>query len=98
MPRPFTPKVVTGNALLEGDVVYLAADGSWTRDLAQAELLTDEADAQVRLIEAQARAGEVVGVYLADMAEGPDGPEPTHFREAFRRAGPSGYVFAKSTS
>jgi hypothetical protein len=98
MPRPFTPKVVTGNALLEGDVVYLAADGRWTRDLAQAELLTDEADAQIRLIEAQARTGEVVGVYLADMREGPDGPEPTHFREAFRRAGPSRYVFTKSTN
>ena len=26
MPKAFTPKVVTANALLEGDVIYLAAD------------------------------------------------------------------------
>jgi len=98
MPRKFTPKVITGNALLEGDVVYLAADDSWTRDLAQAELITDEADAQVRLIDAQARAGEVVGVYLADMDEGEAGPEPTHFREEFRRTGPSNYFLGKQAS
>ena len=36
MPRDFTPKVVTANALLEGDVVYLDDNGNWTRDLARA--------------------------------------------------------------
>ena len=95
MPRPFTPKVVTGNALLEGDVIYLAADDSWTRDLARAEVLTDEAHAELRLIEAQARAAEIVGAYLADIAPGADGPEPTHFREDFRRKGPSNYAHGK---
>ncbi len=95
MPRKFTPKVVTANALLEGDVVYLAEDGSWTRDLVGAELLTDEADAQVRLLDAQRRVDEVVGVYLADMAEGDRGPEPVHFREDFRRTGPSNYHHGK---
>ena len=34
MPR-FTPKVVTANALIEGDVIYLAADDSWTRSLSR---------------------------------------------------------------
>ena len=43
MTRAFTPKVVTGNALLEGDVVYLAADDSWTRHLHEAELLESAA-------------------------------------------------------
>ena len=43
MAKPFTPKVVTANALIEGDVVYLAADDSWSRELSQAELLEDEA-------------------------------------------------------
>ncbi|SFE20865.1 DUF2849 domain-containing protein [Roseivivax sediminis] len=98
MPRQFTPKVVTANALLEGDVVYLSADGSWTRELSRAELLTDEADAQIRLIDAQARADEVVGAYLADMEEGETGPEPTHFREDFRRTGPSNYFHGKQAS
>ncbi|MGR3452833.1 DUF2849 domain-containing protein [Pseudooceanicola sp.] len=95
MPRAFTPKVVTANALLEGDVVYLTKDDRWTRDLKEAELLTDEAHAELRLIEAERRVSEVVGAYLADMEQGRDGPEPTHFREDFRRTGPSNYFHGK---
>lgn len=57
--------------------------------------MTDEAHAQLRLIEASARQSEVVGVYLADMTPGANGPEPTHFREAFRRTGPSNYPHGK---
>ncbi|WP_156505710.1 DUF2849 domain-containing protein, partial [Sulfitobacter sp. HI0054] len=37
MPKPFTPKVITANALLEGDVVYQTATG-WTRKLSEAEV------------------------------------------------------------
>jgi hypothetical protein len=95
MPRAFTPKVVTANALVEGDVVYLTADDRWTRHLAEAELLTDEADADLRLLQAQARADEVVGAYLADMRAGANGPEPAHFREAFRATGPSNRFHGK---
>lgn len=98
MPREFTPKVVTANALVEGDVVYLTAEDRWTRHLPEAEILTDEADATVRLLDAQARASEVVGAYLADMAPGEGGPRPTHFREAFRRAGPSNYFHGKQAA
>lgn len=95
MSRSFTPKVVTANALLEGDVVYLTNDDRWTRLLKDAVLLMDEADADLRLLQAQAQTGVVVGAYLADMQDGPDGPEPTHFREAFRRKGPSNYAHGK---
>jgi hypothetical protein len=89
MSRPFTPKVVTANALLEGDVVYLSDDGQWTRALSEAEMIEDEAIAQLRLIEAQGQADRVVGPYLADVRPGAHGPEPVHFREAFRARGPS---------
>lgn len=95
MPRPFTPKVVTANDLLEGDVIYLKADNSWTRSLSEAELITDEADAQLRLLEAEQQSLKIVGAYLADAKPGPNGPEPTHFREEFRRTGPSNYVHGK---
>jgi hypothetical protein len=37
----------------------------------------------------------VVGPYLADARPGPNGPEPTHFREAFRTRGPSNYAHGK---
>ncbi|MEC7794130.1 MAG: DUF2849 domain-containing protein [Pseudomonadota bacterium] len=95
MPRAFTPKVVTANALLEGDVVYLTADDRWTRQLSEAELLTDEAVAAERLLSAERRQAEIVGAYLVDMVAGDNGPEPTHFREDFRRIGPSNYHHGK---
>ena len=37
----------------------------------------------------------VVGPYLADARSGPNGPEPTHFREEFRTRGPSNYHHGK---
>jgi len=91
----FTPKVVTANALIEGDAVWLTADDLWTRDMREAELLEDEADAAIRLLHAQAQRNVVVGAYLADAKAGRDGPEPTHFREAFRMRGPSNYAHGK---
>ena len=98
MPKAFTPKVVTANALLEGDVIYLASDDRWVRRLDEAEIITDEAIAQIRLLDAQARASEAVGVYLADMAPSEDGPQPTHFREEFRATGPSNYHHGKQAA
>lgn len=97
MPRTFTPKVVTGNALIEGDVIYQTADDDWTRDLAQAELLTDESHARLRLMIAEGQPEMIVGAYLADVTPGATGPEPTHFREAFRRTGPSNYFHGKQS-
>ena len=89
MSKGFVPKVVTANALLEGDCVWLTASGTWTRSLSEAELLTDAETAEARLARAAAQANVVVGAYLADAAEGPHGPEPVHFREVFRQRGPS---------
>ncbi|NNE87915.1 MAG: DUF2849 domain-containing protein [Silicimonas sp.] len=93
--RPFTPKVITANALLEGDAVWLTEDDRWTRDIREAELIDDEAVADDRLIFASAQVGIVVGVYLAEAKETPDGPAPTHFREEFRARGPSNYLHGK---
>jgi Protein of unknown function (DUF2849) len=95
MSRGFTPKVVTANALLEGDVVYLTADDRWSRVHTEAELIEDEAHAQLRLLQADHQRQVVVGVYLADAKRGPNGPEPVHFREEFRTRGPSNYHHGK---
>ncbi len=95
MAREFTPKVVTANALIEGDVVYLTADDTWTRRLSEAEAITEEDYAQLRLLQAEGQPELVVGAYLADVIAGENGPEPTHFREDFRRTGPSNYNHGK---
>jgi Protein of unknown function (DUF2849) len=95
MARAFTPKVVTANALIEGDVVYLTADDIWSRNHAEAELIEDEAHAQLRLLKADRQRDRVVGAYLADARMGDHGPEPIHFREAFRTRGPSNYAHGK---
>ena len=95
MSRRFTPKVVTANHLLDGDTIWLTEDDRWTRDMREAELIEDEAHAQLRLIQAERQRNIVVGAYLAEAKNGPDGPEPVHFREAFRTRGPSNYAHGK---
>lgn len=95
MARAFTPKVITANALLEGDVIYFTALDCWTRHLEEAEVLDDEAHAQMRLIDASRQQSKIVGAYLADVATSDAGPQPTHFREDFRRTGPSNYFHGK---
>ncbi|UWR24873.1 DUF2849 domain-containing protein [Sulfitobacter sp. S223] len=94
MAKSFEPSVITANALLEGDVVYLRGT-DWVRDLQDADVLTDEADAQLRLIEASARSAEVVGVYLTAVDPAQGQINTTHFREAFRATGPSNYAHGK---
>jgi len=95
MSRRYTPQVVTANDLRLGDVVYLTADDGWTRHHHEAELIEDEAHAQMRLLHAAAQKLTIVGAYLADARPGPNGPEPIHFREAFRTRGPSNYAHGK---
>jgi len=95
MARQFTAKIVTANALLEGDVIYLTADDRWSRRHEDAELIEDEAHAQLRLLKAESQRLLVVGPYLADAKAGPGGPQPVHFRETFRTRGPSNYAHGK---
>ncbi|SFI91186.1 DUF2849 domain-containing protein [Celeribacter neptunius] len=94
MSRVFTPKAITANALLEGDVIYLDHAGQWVRDLRMARAYTEKEMAEAALNEA-ARDLTAVGAYLADVKLGEHGPEPTHFREDFRRTGPSNYFHGK---
>ena len=92
MARTFVPKVVTANDLLEGDVIYMAPNGEWTRKHEEAALYEDEASANEALEKAQQQAGLLVGAYLANATRDADGkPQPVHFREEFRTRGPSNY-------
>ena len=98
MARLFIDKVVTANDLREGDVVYLTKTDNWTRHLAKAEVLQDEATAKARLAAGSGDVLKIIGVYLADVTAAETGPEPRHFREEFRRTGPSNYFHGKQES
>jgi len=95
MPKPFTPKVLTGNSLLQGDVVYLTADQKLTPNLHDAVVFNDKVSAEQQLAQLDCRADEVVGAYLADVTLTNGKPTPNHFREAFRTRGPSNYFHGK---
>ena len=96
MARSFQPCVLTANDLLEGDVVYLAPDGAWTRHLAAARLFLDEAEANRSLADAESREDAVINPYLANVKNSVENIlQPSHFREAFRARGPSNYVHGK---
>jgi len=95
MPKTFTPKVVTANRLLEGDAVWLTANGHWSTTMSDAELITDAGTADLRLMDAATQAHIIAGAYLADAVLGERGPAPTHFRETFRTRGPSNYPHGK---
>ena len=80
-------KVLTGNDLLTGDVVYRAWTGGWTRELKLAERF-DEASAPAALAAAEARPAEVVGPYLIAVGEaGPNGRD--RLKERIRSSGPT---------
>lgn len=97
MSSPFSPKIVTGNDLLCGDVVYLSSDDTWVRQHENAELLWDSAHATTRLAYADQQQAQIVGAYLADATAQPSGPAPVHFREKFRARGPSNLPHGKQS-
>ena len=87
-PKASAPQVVTANALVSGRSVWLTADG-WTYRMAEAQVFHDPAQAAAALDSASRQSDRVVGCYLATVRATPAGPQPAHFREAFRRDGPS---------
>lgn len=92
MARIFKPQMATGNDLLEGDVIYFTAQGTWSRFIGEAALATGPEAADDLLKRASCFPNQVVGVYLVEAALDDHGrAAPAHFREAFRTRGPSNY-------
>lgn len=89
MPRPFKPQVVTANDLLDGDPIWLTEADHWSRDVTEAELIEDEAHAQIRLLFAESQPDRIVGAYLTEAEATPSGPAVTHIRERIRASGPT---------
>jgi hypothetical protein len=84
------PLVVTANRLLDGRVVWLAADFDWHEDIAHARIFDPE---QGEAAQALGRAGErariVIGAYPIEVVLRGGIPEPLKFRERLRLHGPS---------
>jgi len=95
MARAYTPKVLTANRLIEGDVVYYGHNGEWVLSHDDALFLEDEVQANDLLASANKQADLLVGAYLADAILQDGKPVPTHFREDFRTRGPSNYAHGK---
>lgn len=89
MSKGHVPSIVSANDLMVGDVVYLTADGGWTRRLEEAAVALDAAAAADLLTRAKGQPSAVVDPYLAEVALDGPAPRPLHFREAFRARGPS---------
>jgi hypothetical protein len=82
------PSVVTANRLVDGIVVYLAPDGSWTEEIGHARIAETEDD--VKALEAKAaedvKARKVVAVYPMDVAMNGGTVDPLSVRERIRAA------------
>jgi hypothetical protein len=78
-------RLLTGNDLASGDVVWWAGDG-WSRQIADAVDVGDHAETLAAVEEAARR---VNGPYVIDAAPGPDGPRPAHIKDRIRALGPT---------
>ena len=82
--------VISANRLLDGAVVWLAADGRWAETLAEAEVFVGTAVTTGLATAAQAEARQlVVGAYELEVTPTGTGVVPLRARERFRAAGPS---------
>lgn len=95
MAAKFSPKVLTANHLLDGDVIYWSPAGDWVGRFEQARYFDNEPAALAALARAEAQSDTVVGPYLADARLHEGRPAPAHFRERFRNRGPSNYSHGK---
>jgi hypothetical protein len=91
MPTLKHPQILFASDLRDGEVLFMGADG-WVRDHRAAQVARDVP--QAAALEARGKvdlaANRVVDVYLADVELTADGaPQPLHYREKARVAGPS---------
>ncbi|MBC8131265.1 MAG: DUF2849 domain-containing protein [Rhizobiaceae bacterium] len=88
---PQLPVVLSANDLLEGDVVFLSANG-WTRNPAEARVAHDAETAAGLETQAAAdfKANTIVDPYLVPVTVDANGMAVArHFRELIRQKGPS---------
>lgn len=95
MAQQSNTKIISANALLSGEVIYLTASGTWSPHHGKA-LMISSIDVGEDLLTTASMQGDIVGAYLADATLDELGqPAPKHYREAFRASGPSNLFHGK---
>lgn len=79
-------KILTGNDLKSGDVVWWAGGETWSRHVGEAVDAGDEADAILAREEAARR---VNASYVVEADATPAGPLPRHIKDRVRASGPT---------
>ena len=82
------PNVITANRLTDGVVVYLASDGEWSEQIANARVA--DTDEEIKALEAAAdnavRERRIVGAYPMPIALRDGAIDPLSVRERIRAA------------
>jgi hypothetical protein len=82
------PSVITANRLTDGVVVYLASDGEWSEQIANARVA--DTDEETKALEAEAenavRERRIVGAYPMPIALRDGAVDPLSVRERIRAA------------
>jgi hypothetical protein len=78
-------KIVTGNDLKTGDVIWWAGDG-WSRHIEDAVDVGETGDT---LLAGETAAQRVNGGYVVEAVATPEGPRPNHIKERIRALGPT---------
>jgi hypothetical protein len=81
-----TVQVVTANRLRDGVIVWLTPEHRWSEDYADSKVLRDEAEAKAALAAAEVdvKGRLVIGPYLAEFNETPEGLQAASARERIR--------------
>ena len=78
-------KILTGNDLGTGDVIWWAGDG-WSRQVGDSVDVSDKGEDLARAEEAALR---VVGAYVIDPTVTGEGVRPAHIKDRIRALGPT---------
>ena len=78
-------KLLTGNHLTEGHVIWWTGDG-WSRHVEQA---VDAGDKAEQILQLETAACRVNNGYAVEAEAGPRGPVPSHIKERIRATGPT---------
>ena len=86
-----SPVSFTANTLLDGEAVWLAANGQWVGSVSSASVFrtVEERDAAAEVAARADAANIVVEPYEIDVIVEAGGTVPTKFREKIRAAGPT---------